>query len=126
MKNKTRGSSAVEVIIWIVILAITVLGPIGCAGCRGAGGFGPTKTVSNVTVIDKHVDRSNDSSHYMVTTDKGVFEVDNGILLGIWNSDEVFGSIEKGKVYNFITEGNKNTNFLFQDYPYITSVFEVK
>ena len=89
MKNKTRGSSGTELIIWLAIVGIFLFGSVGCAGCRGAGGFGPTKTVQNATVIDKHVDRSKDSSHYMVTTDKGVFEVDSFFLLSLRS----FGSI---------------------------------
>ena len=94
----------------------------------GIGGFGPTNQLT-VKVLKTYVDISKDdeggsSSHYMVMTDKGSFEVDNGILLGMWNADDVFGKLEVGKTYTITTKGRRYQNAFMQEMPYITSIKE--
>ena len=109
----------------VVVLAIVVIAAaIGLAKFTGIGGWGPTYTVT-ATVQGKHVDisKSEDSTttHYMVATDKGGFEVDNGILLGIWNADEIYGSLQENKTYTFTVKGNRYVSWYGQYYPYIVS-----
>lgn len=61
-------------------------------------------------------------SHYMVGTDKGVFEVDNSLWLGIFNSDVLYSQLQEGRGYKIKTKGRELVNFLFQEYPGITSI----
>jgi len=93
----------------------------------GAGVWGPTRT-QEVLVQRLYVDSGggkNGNSHYMVGTDKGVFEVDNGVLLWQWNSDELYAQMKEGKRYRLRTEGNKIVGFFLQQYPYVTAVEEL-
>jgi hypothetical protein len=89
----------------------------------GTGAFGPSSTVYSATVNRTYVDisKSGDTaeSHYMVATDKGVFEVDNSILMNIYNADEIYGKIREGHTYNFGVQGKKYANIFLQEYPYI-------
>lgn len=92
----------------------------------GIGGWGPTSTV-DAKVLKTYVDVSKDdeggsTSHYMVITDKGSFEIDNGFLLGMWNADDMFGKIQEGKTYRFTTKGRRYQNMFMQEMPYITHV----
>jgi hypothetical protein len=123
MKNKAFTSIEGMILLVIIgLIAVTAFTAIG-APIMGIGGFGPEKSISHATVISKHVDiqKSSDStsSHYMVATNMGTFEVDNGFLLGIWNSDEIYGGLEIGKTYTFTTKGEKVVGMFFQYYPYI-------
>ena len=61
----------------------------------------------------------------MVGTDQGVFEVDNGLWLGVWNSDELYSKLIQGHKYHITTKGNKWVNMFFQEYPYVVAVQEI-
>jgi hypothetical protein len=116
---KTRHSTfAIFSVIIVAIFVAIIAAPI----YFGTGGFGPINT-HVVTVKNKHVDyrRTGDSSssHYMVHTDNGTFEVNNGFLLGVWNADEIYGSMETGQRYTITTKGNRVVGILMQEYPYI-------
>jgi hypothetical protein len=95
----------------------------------GTGGFGPIRT-ETVTVESKHVDLSGGGdkhvSHYMVTTDRGTYEVANGWLLSTWNGDEIYGHLRDGRRYELTTKGNRVVGFFFQQYPYITAAREIQ
>jgi len=91
----------------------------------GTGGFGPERVVT-VTVERLYVDHNGHNSSYMVGTDEGVFEVDNGWMLGIYNADEVYSSLKEGHTYRVVTKGNKVVNPWIQEYPYIVDVSQVK
>jgi len=115
----------------IAIVAIVLVGiglVIGIPLCVGVGGWGPTNTL-NVTIERTYVDvsGSGDSkqSHYMVATDKGIFEIDNGWLLGIWNADELYGRLVPGKTYSITTKGNRRVSWWIQEYPYIVSYSQI-
>ena len=90
----------------------------------GIGGFGPTRTW-DVTVTRLYVDTGKDKSHYMVGTDRGVFEVANGFILGLWNADELYARLQVGHHYALTTRGKRVVNFMFQHYPYVVGVQEV-
>ena len=120
-----RAFTAVEAMIGVVILGLLLFlvgYPIAYVA-QGCGSFGPAKT-QDVTVQRLYVDSgSNESgSHYMVGTDKGVFEVENGWLLGLWNADELYSKMKDGHRYRITTKGNKVVGFFFQEYPYVTAV----
>jgi hypothetical protein len=114
--------------IAIVTIILAMGGYMLSGPIMGTHGFGPTNTVT-VTVVKTYVDTStgeNGDSHYMVATNKGVFECNNGWWLGVWNCDEIFGQLAQGKTYTIKTKGNKVVNFFMQEYPYILSVQEIK
>jgi hypothetical protein len=110
-------------LIMMVLVVLIVVG--GCNVFIGAGGWGPTIS-REVTVTRTYVDYSgsgdNKESHYMVATDEGVFEVGNGILLGLWNADELYGKIQGGKRYRLTTKGNRVVGMFWQEFPYIVQV----
>ena len=87
--------------------------------------FGP-RSVQTITVERLYVDAQGKSSSYMVASDKGIFEMDNSFILGIFNVDELYGQLEAGKTYEVTVKGGKLLNVLFQAYPHITTVQEVK
>jgi len=107
----------------IALIGIMLVTMSTCA--LGVGGFGPTET-QVVTVSKTYIDVSGSgkdaSSHYIVATDKGSFEVDNGVLLGIWNADDIYGKIVTGKTYKITTMGKRYQNFFMQEFPYIVKV----
>ena len=119
-----RSSRSERTEMWIIgfiILACVVLPILFAKGC-GVGGWGPTVYHQNATIQRAWVDNSKEGSHYMVATDRGVFEVDNGVLLGMWNADEVYGQMVVGKKYNITTKGKRWTNVIHQHYPYVVKV----
>ena len=124
MKNNKKGYTSIEILIGVTIvglIALAVIIPV----TAGIGGFGPTNIVE-ATVTRLYVDAAGEQgSHYMVATNQGVFEVDNGLLLWIWNADEIYGALQTGKTYRFTTKGNKVVNFMFQEYPYIVKAQEI-
>jgi hypothetical protein len=134
---KRKGASVVEVLIIVGIIAL-IAGLIWKADFRtgeerlGVGAYGPTQFLKDVTVTDKHRDTASEGmgdkqktkTHYMVSTDQGVFEVDNGKGL-IWNADELYGKLNVGRRYNLTVKGNKVLDAKYQYYPYIVEVTPV-
>lgn len=106
-----------------VLLCVLFVVPAVIFCCVGVGWWGPRRDL-DVRVVSKHVDVSNGgkSSHYMVITDGGCFEVDNGLLLWVWNADELYGRFVPGGRYRVRVAGNQFVNFLCQYYPYVVSV----
>jgi prepilin-type N-terminal cleavage/methylation domain-containing protein len=122
-----KAFTLIELLVVIAIIAIlsTILfgGIKGCSG--GAFPFGPERNLT-VTVKRLYVDYDGEYSHYMVGTDQGVFEVDNSLMLGIYNADELYSYLEEEKTYNIITKGNQVTNWFMQEYPCIISAYETQ
>jgi hypothetical protein len=118
-----------KAIVYLVLICLVISVVGGCNMFLGVGAFGPTRQWE-VTVQRAYVDYSgsgdNKESHYMVATDKGMFEVDNGWMLGVWNADELYGKMVPGKKYHITTEGNKVVGMFYQEYPYITAVREIR
>lgn len=106
---------------WLLFLLAAILGSCVAHPMLGVNGYGPEKTY-DVTIVSKHIDAQKDSSSYMVNGDTQTFEVDNGILLGVWNADVVYGQIIVGERYCITAKGNRVTNFWMQQYPYILEV----
>jgi hypothetical protein len=90
----------------------------------GVNGFGPEE--EQVITIERLYVDGGESSHYMVGTDKGVYEVSNFMFpVQIYNSDEIYSNLQVGKRYAIKTKGNKILNWYFQEYPYIIEVKEI-
>ena len=88
---------------------------------NGVAGFGP-EYVNQVTINRLYVDGGK-ASHYMVGTDKGVYEIKNFLYpVQIYNCDELYSKLEVGKTYLVKLKGNKVTNWFMQQYPYIIEV----
>ena len=88
---------------------------------NGVAGFGP-EYVNQVTINRLYVDGGK-ASHYMVGTDKGVYEIRNFLYpVQIFNCDELYSKLEVGKTYLVKIKGNKVTNWFMQQYPYIIEV----
>lgn len=108
-------------VLAVSLLIVFIVGGIGIGGC------GPRQ--EHTVLIERlYVDTAGGElggSHYMVVTDAGVFEVDNGLLLGLWNSDELYSSLKEGHMYRITTCGKKRVNALMQYYPYIVSATPV-
>ena len=87
----------------------------------GVNGFGPEDT-RQVTINRLYVDGGK-ASHYMVGTDKGVYEISNHLIpIQLFNCDELYSKLEVGKTYEVKLKGNKVTNWYMQQYPYIIEV----
>ena len=90
----------------------------------GVNGFGPEK--EQVVTVERLFVDGGKHSHYMVGTDKGVFEVSNfKFPVQIFNSDEIYSSLKVGETYTIKAKGNKILNWYFQEYPYIIEVKEI-
>jgi len=91
---------------------------------HGVNGFGPVQ--EQVITIERLYVDGGKYSHYMIGTDKGVYEVSNFTFpIQIWNSDEIYSNLQVGKTYYIKTKGNKTLNWYFQEYPYIIEVKEI-
>ncbi len=113
-----------ELMVGVVIVGI--LFAMILPACTRTGGFGPENIVQG-TVLSKHIDHSSDGdggsvSHYMLTTNTGTYEVNNGIMLGVWNADEIYGRIQVDHRYTFRTKGTRVVNAFLQEYPYIVEI----
>lgn len=112
----------------VMLLLLLFAIPLGLDAVFGVGAFGP-KRVCTATVQRLYVDTSGSGdtkqSHYMVGTDAGVFEVDNSVLMWLWNADELYARLQEGHCYRITTKGNTVVNWAFQEYPYIIDVQEV-
>ena len=116
-----KSITGIAILIFFVVIVVCL--PLNC--WMGVGGWGPQQTW-DILVTGKHVDYSGSGdekkSHYMVGTDQGAFEVDNGWLLGIWNADDLYGKMQENHRYHITTKGNRHANFFMQEYPYIIKV----
>jgi len=83
--------------------------------------------IETVLVTKMFIDPSKDSgSHYVLTTDKGVFEVDrplNKITDPDANPDKIWGQLHEGKFYKISYLGWR-IDFAYQ-YPFVFHVEEV-
>jgi hypothetical protein len=111
--------------LMVGIICLFIFGLFFIPMAFGLGGCGPTRT-QEIVVQRLYVDNSGETSHYMVGTDCGVFEVDNGLFLGMWNADEVYSKLKEQKRYRVVTKGNKVVGMFLQSYPYIVQVTEIK
>ncbi len=116
-----------KIVAGAVVVVLFCMLPYGCGQMLGDGswGGGEHRTI-RATVQSKHVDVGSagktSSTSYMVTTDKGTFEIENGWIMSIWNADEMYGRLEVGKTYTLDVQGDQLTNFMFQQYPFVTGV----
>lgn len=116
-----------HLITWLIAIAIVgFILAVSLPIMIGTFPFGPEQ-IHQVTVNRLYIDTSSDgdgghNSHYMVGTDKGVFEVDNSWIAGIRNADDMYASLLQGSNYTITVKGKKVVNFFMQEYPYIIRI----
>lgn len=100
---RSRSSSGSVAIVGIVILVVVAI--VGTL-IIGVVHETTTGTLTNCTVSDKdRTTTSKGSSDARLYTDCGVLRVQDSLLDGIWNSADLYASIEVGKTYDFDTRG---------------------
>ena len=106
----------------IIPIVVVMLGSVVLIDYSyGVNGFGP-ESVNQVTINRLYVDGGK-ASHYMVGTDKGVYEISNHLIpIQLFNCVELYSKLEVGKTYTVKLKGNKVTNWFMQQYPYIIEV----
>ena len=121
--KQTDGASIIIAVIAVIAIVISLgLGLVQC-----------TDSVSNErtiirTVTDKEVKRQGESNDiYLIYTkdeqgDVEVLIIDDNILLGHFNSSDLYAEVEIDKTYEFVVTGSRN-NFLSW-YPNIHSLTE--
>lgn len=121
--SSTVVGLGIFLVVFLILGGLLLIKPI-----MGIYPFGPIET-KTMTVTRLYIDVSGSdkstSSHYMVGTDKGVYEVDNSLWLWLWNADEIYAKLKQGETYKVTIKGNKMVNMIFQDYPGIISVQSV-
>lgn len=127
--NKLTDNIFCNVVFMVIVTVFGIIVLMGCVmsvnwvvrDSLNVAPFGPEIT-QQVTIERLYVDVSGESSHYMVGTDKGVFEVNNSMWLGIWNADEAYSKLQTGKTYTITTKGVKLLDWWIQQYPLITKI----
>jgi hypothetical protein len=117
------------VILPLIFIGVLLAGFLGLRLGLGLFPFGPEQEVHakiQRLYVDVSGDTQNTKSHYMVGTDKGVFEVSNSLWLWIWDADKRYSQLQVDNKYQLRVKGNELVNFLFQEYPRILSVTPTK
>lgn len=87
---------------------LAVLAPIAIAGILFVGlpvmKHNSTESV-RVQVTAKEVKAGQESSKYLVFTDKTTYEITDSLLMMRWNSSDIYGRIKVGSCYDFLTRG---------------------
>jgi hypothetical protein len=130
MKNainhiKFWAEDYIAILAPIVLVVLIFGGIIGLRYGLGLFPFGPEQEVHAKVqrlYVDVSGDTQNTKSHYMVGTDKGVFEVSNSLWLWIWDADKRYSQLQVDNKYQLRVKGKELVNFLFQEYPKILSV----
>jgi len=107
--------------LFIIVIVLGVIAYLFRNPILGINGYGSVNTIT-ATVVSKHIDSSKAAadSSYMVTTDKGTFEVQNGWAQGIYNADVIYGSLVANKTYTFDVKGAERVGYWWgQHYRYI-------
>jgi hypothetical protein len=130
MKSK-MGFSGIELMVVIAILAVVaaLVMAIIVPPVAGLFPFGPQSEVTAKVerlYVDYSGGKESSSSHYMVGTDQGVFEVDNSLWLWMWDADKRYAKIKEGGTYRFRVKGREMLNLLYQSYPGIIAVEQVE
>lgn len=106
----------------ILVAVVILLGVVGVSSCTSSLYFNDTNIVA--TVKSKESINKDKGHTYLIFTDKGVFENDDCLFRGKFNSSDVYASIEEGKTYKFTVIGWR-VPFL-STYKNIIKVKEVK
>ena len=127
MSYNTKQTDGASIIIAVIaVIAIVISLGLGLVQC--------TDSVSNETTIirtvtDKEVKRQGETNDiYLIYTkdeqgDVEVLMIDDNILLGHFNSSDLYAEVEIDKTYEFVVTGSRNQ--VLSWYPNIHSLTEV-
>jgi hypothetical protein len=130
MKNiinhlKYWAEDYIAILAPLVLVLLILGGMIGLRYSLGLFPFGPEQEIQAKVqrlYVDVSGSKDSTSSHYMVGTDKGVFEVSNSLWLWMWDADKRYSQLQTEKEYSLKVKGNELINIIFQEYPRILSV----
>lgn len=111
-----RGASTAEAIAGLVIMGLVAVS--GLAYQHGTCCENVTFTVNKAERVVK-----DDSSKYLIFTDKGVYENTDALWHWKWNSSDIYNKIAAGKTYEARTYGWRMP--FFSTYPNILDVKEL-
>lgn len=123
--SKSGDSEGCLTVIVVLLFVIIAIAAAAIKPLAGAPPYGPYRTF-DATVNRLYVDHKGEGSHYMVGTDKGVFEVQHSWWAGVNNADEIYSRFREGKRFQITTKGNKFVGWYFQEYPYVTDASEIQ
>lgn len=109
-KNRLK---ILTILIIVIIAMIFIL-----SGCISSNISENTSTETTnetseeiIVVTDKWIKRTNDKDLYMIGTENEVFKIEDNILIGKFNSSDIYNKIEIGKQYKIQTTGMRS-NFM--------------
>lgn len=121
--SRKFGKSGLFIIAPLVILGIVVIGGLTLGSYIIPAGSGNT-TACVVTDKDRTTNSEGNSSMRVYTEDCGTLEVSSNLFKGVFNSADVYSSIEVGKTYDFEATGFRVG--LLSMFPKVTAATEVK
>ena len=128
-RNSGFELNELMIMVAIVFVVVSLLFVIMARPVMGIFPFGPESSVTakvERVYVDYSGGKESSSSHYMVGTDVGVFEVDNSLWLWMWDADKRYAKIKEGNTYAFRVKGREVIGLLFQEYPGIIAVEQIK
>jgi hypothetical protein len=108
-------------ILALCVLTVIIISASGCLS-----DIHINEGTTNVTVQKKFVDYSEKNSHYIIVTNKGVFEIDRPLLDTFnqyRNPDVVYSGITEGRTYQIHYYGFR-IDWIY-DYPIVTEAHEI-
>lgn len=92
-----------------IVAVVFVIAVIAAIAVAGSGSFALTEEVT-ATVLDKERVCSGNSDggidcNYLIFTDTETFKVADSLIIGRWNSSDVYGRIRRDRTYKFVVYG---------------------
>ena len=117
------GKGRMFVVVPLVLLAMVVFGGLALSSYLIPASAEST-TACVVTDKDRTTDREGNSSMRVYTENCGTVEVSSNLFKGVFNSADVYSSIEVGKTYDFDATGFRIG--IISMFPKVTEATEVK
>jgi hypothetical protein len=61
--------------------------------------------IENIEINDKWVKYKNNGAKYLVSTNKGVYEITDSLLFGTWSSSDKYANLKVGEKYSVKSAG---------------------
>lgn len=120
--SRRSGKAGLFVIAPLIVLAVIVIGGFTLSSYIIPASSSNT-TACVVTDKDRTTNSEGSSSMRVYTENCGTLEVSSNLFKGVFNSADVYSSIEVGKTYDFEATGFRFG--LFSMFPKVTSATEV-
>jgi hypothetical protein len=110
-------------IMGLIILVILIVGGL-IGGLIWLGNIGyQNKESTTVTVQEKWIKNYSKNSTYLISTEKGVYEISDLMFIGKFNSSDLYARLQVGKTYEITSTGYRN--HFFSMYKNINSIKEI-